>query len=86
MHRDVESSNALVSAQLGALSLRVLVKTILKSVLWFGLAWLITLFVPGALWPWYVAWTFVAVGLAFSLLSLCLAFASRWHDARNPSS
>lgn len=74
------------SVHLGALSLRVLVKTVIKSALWFGLAWVATLFLPGARWPWYVAWTLVAIGLAFSLLSLGLAFVSRWHEGRSSDS
>ena len=65
---------------LGALSLRVLVKTVIKSIIWFGLAWIATLLMPGAIWPWYVAWAFVAIGLLFSLISLALAFLNRRNE------
>jgi hypothetical protein len=65
------------SEQLSALSVRVLVKTVVKSVIWFGLAWIITVLVPGVVWPWYVAWTLIVIGLTFSLVSLALAFLNR---------
>ena len=63
--------------QLGALSRRVLFKTLLKCLLWFGLAWLVTSLYPGIVWPWYVAWLLVVIGLAFSLIALVAAFVSR---------
>ena len=70
---------------LGALSTRVLIKTVIKAAIWFGVAWLITLFMPGAMWPWYVAWSFVAIGLLFSLSSLVLAFISRHQESGSGS-
>ncbi len=66
------------SVQLGRLSLRLLIKTLLKCFIWFGTAWLATRVWPGIVWPWYLAWIFVAIGMAASLLSLGLAFYS--HD------
>jgi Zn-dependent protease with chaperone function len=68
------------SRSLGDLSLHVLFKTVVKCFIWFGLAWLATSLMPGTVWPWYVAWAFVAIGLAFSLLSLTLAFISRRNE------
>ncbi len=66
------------SEQLSALAMRVLVKTVLKCALWFGLAWLITQFAPDARWPWYTAFAFAGIGITFSLLALVGAFlASR---------
>ena len=71
------------SEQLGAISRRVLVKTLLKCALWFGLAWVATWLYPGIVWPWYVAWTFVAIGLAFSLVVLLVATRSRYAELQN---
>jgi hypothetical protein len=68
------------SQNLGQLSLRLLIKTVIKCALWFGAAWLITALNPGIVWPWYVAWTFVAIGMGFSLLLLALAFLSRYRE------
>ena len=61
------------SRRLGALSVRVLVKTILKSFLWLGIAWAINHFFPSAIWAWYVAFAFIAIGLLFSLAMLIAA-------------
>lgn len=74
---DHDTSTGQPSTRLGDLSRRVLFKTLLKCVLWFGLAWLATSVFPGIVWPWYVAWAFVAIGMAFSLVALAAAFASR---------
>jgi len=71
------------SVQFNALALKVIVKTVLKSVLWFGLAWFVTVVIPGAVWPWYMAFAFVAVGLVFSLLMLAGAFAARRLELRS---
>jgi hypothetical protein len=76
----MESNNAVESPpsdHLSALALRVLIKTVLKCGIWFGLAWLITRFMPDAMWPWYTAWAFAAIGLLFSLLMLGAAFMAR---------
>jgi cyanate permease len=65
---DAESQDQLpASKRLAALSVRVLVKTVLKSALWLGIAWGITHFFPTAAWAWYVAFAFIAIGLIFSL-------------------
>ncbi|TWI01125.1 hypothetical protein IP90_02749 [Luteimonas cucumeris] len=80
---DYEEPAAAPSEQLGAISRRVLIKTVLKCVLWFGLAWVITRIYPGSVWPWYVAWVFVAIGLAFSLIVLMVAFRSRYAESKN---
>ena len=79
---DQSQENQPPSNKLGDLSLRVLFKTVLKCFIWFGLAWLATSLMPGTVWPWYVAWTLVAIGLGFSLLSLALAFVSRRNELR----
>ena len=65
------------SVQLGRLSLSLLIKTLLKCFIWFGTAWLATRIWPAIVWPWYLAWIFVAIGMAASLLSLGIAFYSR---------
>lgn len=65
------------SERLGALALRVLIKTVVKCGIWFGLAWLITRIVPGVVWPWYVAWAFAVIGMLFPLLALGAAFVAR---------
>ena len=70
------------SEQLGVIARRVLIKTVLKCVLWFGFAWAATRLYPGIVWPWYVAWVFVAVGLAFSLILLLVAFRSRYAESK----
>ena len=72
----------LASAQLGELSLRVLIKTLIKCLIWFGMAWLITRIWPDIIWPWYVAWIFVAIGMGFSLFTLAIAFYSRGQENR----
>ncbi|GAA4861314.1 hypothetical protein [Luteimonas vadosa] len=77
---DQSQDTQTASDLLGALSLRVLVKTVIKAVIWFGLAWIATLLMPGSVWPWYVAWALVAIGLLFSLLSLALAFLNRRNE------
>ena len=71
---DTESQDQLPASQrLGALSVRVLVKTVLKSALWLGIAWATTYFFPTAVWAWYVAFAFIAIGLLFSLAMLVAA-------------
>jgi len=71
---DTESQDSTPASQhLGALSVRVLVKTVLKSALWLGIAWAITHFFPTATWAWYVAFVFIAIGLLFSLAMLIAA-------------
>ena len=80
---DYEKPVVAPSEQLGAISRRVLVKTLLKCVLWFSLAWVATWLYPGIVWPWYVAWAFAAIGLAFSLVVLLVAFRSRYAELRN---
>ena len=71
------------SQQLGEISRRVLIKTVLKCVLWFGLAWVVTRLYPGIVWPWYVAWAFVAIGLGFSLVVLLVAFRSHYAESKS---
>lgn len=70
------------SEQFSSLSIRVLVKTCVKSTIWLSLAWIATSIAPDAVWPWYVAWTFVAVGMLFSLVMLALAFYSRHQESK----
>ena len=66
------------STQLGALSIKLLVKTILRAVLWLGLASLTTYFYPAATWAWYAALGLVLIGILFSLYVLIVAvFAKR---------
>ena len=76
MDVDQDKSQA-PSVQLGQLSLRLIIKTLIKCVIWFGTAWIITRIWPGIVWPWYVAWIFVAIGMGASLLALSVAFYSR---------
>jgi hypothetical protein len=62
------------SEQFRELALKVFVKVVLKSALWFGLAWLLTRFLVKSLWPWYAAFALVGIGLFFSFAMLCSAF------------
>ena len=80
-----DSLEASPSERLNSLALKVLVKTILKCALWFGLAWLITQFRPGALWPWYAAFALAGIGMAFSLLALLGAFVASAQERRAAS-
>lgn len=68
--------------QLHHLAIKVLIKTVIKCGLWFGLAWLITRFLPGALWPWYTAFALAGIGLIFSLFALVAAFYVRSKQRR----
>jgi hypothetical protein len=65
------------STQLGALSVRLLVKVFLKSALWLSLAWLVVYFYPDVTWPWYVALGLVAIGVLFSLYILIAAILAK---------
>ena len=71
------------STQLGELSIRLLVKIILKSVLWLGLAWLVVYFFPETTWPWYAALSLVAVGVLFSLYVLITAILAKHQESRD---
>ena len=54
------------SASTAAAARRLVIKTGLRSVLWFALAWAAAQAWPGARWPWVVAFAFVAIGLGFA--------------------
>jgi len=69
------------STQLGALSVRLLVKVFLKSALWLSLAWIVVYFVPDATWPWYVALGLVAIGVLFSLYVLIAAILAKRQES-----
>ena len=84
MVEDQDKSQA-PSQQLGQLSVRLIIKTLIKCVIWFGIAWIITRIWPNMVWPWYVAWIFVAIGMGASLLVLTVAFMSRNAESRSDS-
>nr|CAS03004.1 putative integron gene cassette protein [uncultured bacterium] len=70
------------SAQLRQLSLRLMIKTIFKSVIWFGTAWIATKIWPGVVWPWYLAWIFVAIAVGTALVLLRVARLTQDSDSR----
>ena len=68
----METDTQLVSGseQFISLAQRLAVKTVLKSALWFGAAWVAVYFSPSwAPWPWYIAFGFVLIGFAAALLA-----------------
>jgi hypothetical protein len=67
------SDSRSASSELGALSIKLLLKTALRSIVWLGIAGAITLYYPDATWPWYAAITLVAVGVLSSLYVLIAA-------------
>ena len=69
------------STQLGALSVRLLVKVFLKSALWLSLAWLVVCFLPDATWPWFVALGLVGIGVLFSLYVLIAAMLAKRQES-----
>jgi hypothetical protein len=70
------------STQLSALSVRLLVKILLKSTLWLSLAWLVVYFFPDATWPWYAALGLVAIGVLFSLCVLIAAILAKRQESQ----
>ena len=68
---NLSTSDKSISEQFRKLAIKVLVKLVLKSVLWFGLAWLLTRFLVNSLWPWYAAFALVGIGVIFSIVMLC---------------
>jgi len=82
MIEDQDNSQA-PSQELGQLSVRLIIKTLIKCFIWFGAAWIVTRIWPSIVWPWYVAWVFVAIGMGASLLVLTAAFFSRDAESRS---